>query len=206
MRIETAADYRKAVSRLRLQLGPKYWPLTFGNYEIYDAAQRPVVDRLLRFAADMPRLLSGGGGLILFGQKGTGKDHLVSALLKLALVKHRFKAEWYDGGDLRNKLADAACQGTIAELEQQLLCSHILAISDPVPPKGELTAPILWRLRDVIDRRYRKMKSTWITTNVDRPEDAEMVLTGPVLDRIKEGSGQVFCDWPSHRERVEAAW
>jgi DNA replication protein DnaC len=206
-RIVDGAEYRRVLNRLRAQLGERYWACTLDNFEVYDAAaQAPVLSRLRAFAENMPRQLSGGGGMILLGRPGTGKDHLLSALLKTAVIAHKLRVEWYDGGTLRNVLMDAACQGTITEVESRLCQAHILAISDPVPPRGDLTAPYLSRLRDLIDRRYRRLVSTWITTNVDTPKDAEELLTAPVLERLREGSGQVFCDWASYRPRKQATW
>jgi DNA replication protein DnaC len=62
------------------KLGFRYRESTLENYEVYDDKQRNVIARLGRFAETMPELLKGGGGLMLFGDPGTGKDHIVAAL------------------------------------------------------------------------------------------------------------------------------
>src|SRR5262245_15360443 len=88
-----------------------------------------------------------------------------------------------------------------AKMFRDLSRPQILAISDPVPPAGELKA---WRvecLYRLIDRRYRQLKSTWMTINATSPEDAEQNLSSPVWDRLQELAVLVPCFWPSYRER-----
>jgi DNA replication protein DnaC len=191
------------------RLGIRYAMATLENFAVYDSRQVEVMARLRAFAAQMPELLKGGGGLLLFGDPGTGKDHMMAALLKLAVALHGLSVEWYDGGMLFDAFADAACSENNADLrnlQARLIEPHILAISDPQPPKGELSGPQVRRVRDIIDRRYRDGKSTWLTTNIDRAEDATNLLTEPVMQRLKEGTGQILCSWPSYREQRKAAW
>ncbi len=191
----------KALAR---QLGPRYWRCTLDNFEVYDRPrQEPALVSIREFAAAMPTRLAGGGGLVLTGNPGTGKDHLIAALLKIAVAKYRLSASWWDGGSLYDAIAEAITEDSYLKLRRRLLEPHILAISDPVPPRGSLSDPQLRRLRDMIDKRYRETKSTWITTNVDTTNDAESLLTKPLLERITEGALQVFCDWKSYRRLDE---
>ncbi|MDK1046441.1 MAG: DnaA/Hda family protein, partial [Anaerolineales bacterium] len=166
-------DRGQALDSLGKQIGPRYAASTLENFAIYDDRQRPILERLKRFADDMPRHLGDGTGLMMFGRAGTGKDHLMAALLKIAIVKHRLRVVWYDGGDLLDDIADAITGDHWRRFRDELRAPHILAISDPVPVRGEFTQSQLRRLRDTFDRRYRLGVSTWITTNLDRQEDAE---------------------------------
>jgi DNA replication protein DnaC len=182
-------------------LGPRYRNCTLANFQQYDPKRQcPVLKALNEFAVDMPNRLR-GGGIIFIGNPGTGKDHLMAALLKIAVARHRLSAAWWDGGTLYDAIAAAISDDTFEKLRRRLLEPQILAISDPIPPRGNLTDPQLRRLRDAVDRRYRATKSTWITTNVDTTGDAEALLTKPVLERITEGALQIFCDWESYRTR-----
>jgi hypothetical protein len=92
------------------------------------------------------------------------------------------------------------------KLSAELRRPHILAISDPQPPQGALSPQQVRRLRDIIDKRYRAGASTWLTTNIDDREYAEHLFTRPVMQRIKDGSGAILCDWPSYRDRRKAQW
>lgn len=191
------------------RLGFRYCNATLENYEVYDDRQRQVLGRLGRFAETMPEHLKGGGGLLLCGDPGTGKDHLIAALLKLAVSLHGLAVEWFDGGDLFDKI-HAAMREDDGEawrrLSSELQKPHILALSDPQPPQDALSPAQVRRLRDMIDKRYRAGKSTWLTTNVDQKDYAEQLLTKPVMDRLKESSGSILCDWPSYRARRKAGW
>lgn len=193
----------KESKELVRSLGRRYQEATLGNYFIYHDKQREVLETLCDFARTMPEHLRSGGGLLLFGDPGTGKDHLVAALLKLAIKMHKLSVLRFDGGDLFDDIARHATEShdQLFSFQKRLLEPHILSISDPQPPKGELSAPQVRRVRDIIDRRYREGKSTWLTTNIDRREDAEALLTEPLMQRLREGSLSILCSWPSYRER-----
>ena len=194
---------------LSRSLGHRYANATFATYRIYDDNQRAIVERLKRFAAAMPEHLAQGCGLVLFGAQGTGKDHLLAALLKIAVAGFSLKVRWFDGGELYDAFLRAVkvdSGDAMDKLQAKLREPHILAISDPQPPTGVLTDAQLRRLRDTIDWRYRDGKATWITTNLDNAELSKTILTAPLLDRIKEGAALIDCNWPSHRTTVKATW
>lgn len=202
-------DRPKRMKDLVRRLGYRYCNATLESYEVYHASQNAVLTRLGRFAESMPEYLKGGGGLLLFGDPGTGKDHLVASLLKLALVLHGLAVEWFDGGDLFDRIHAAMREDdgeAWRKLTAELTAPHILALSDPQPPQDALSPAQVRRLRDIIDKRYRAGKSTWITTNLDQKEYAERLLTKPVLDRLKESSAVILCDWPSYRAQKKASW
>lgn len=207
-RLDGAAVTAQLASLLR-SLGYRYGRCTLESFEVYDDRQKPVLERLRRFSQKMPEHLRGGGGLLLYGDPGTGKDHLLASLLKIAVAQHKLSAMWTDAGQLFDDIAAAATSESNADLprlQSRLLAPHILAISDPQPPKGDLAATQVRRVRDVIDRRYRAGKSTWITTNIDRREDAVGLLTEPVMQRLREDSGAVLCEWPNYRDQQKAKW
>ncbi len=200
-----STEERDAVlTALANSLGPRYAGASLSNFEIYADEQKPVLDRLRKFAERMPEAIC-GGGLLLFGRPGTGKDHLLAALLKIAVVKHRLRVLWHDGQELFEEARYAIKREKEHDFRTKLVVPHILAISDPQPPRGDLTEYQVGLIRDVIDRRYRRGLSTWLTTNIDNTEDANRLLTEPLLQRLKEAACQVFCDWPSYRERRKAA-
>lgn len=187
-------------------LGARYAACTLTGYSVYDARQRSVLDRLTDFAERIPELCRDGSGLMLLGKPGTGKDHLIAAILKIAVAKHKLDVSWRDGMQLFVDARKAIRDDRETEFVAALSKGHILCISDPQPPKGDLSDYQTQLIRMVVDRRYRRNLSTWLTTNLDNRTTAEDLLSGPVMDRLREGSGQVFCDWESFRERKEAKW
>lgn len=202
-------DRGRHLVELLKSLGYRYSNATLESYEVYDERQRSVVTRLGRFAEAMPTHLRGGGGLLLCGDPGTGKDHLIAALLKLAVMLHGLAVRWFDGGDLFDQIHNAMREdsGEVwRQLSGELLKPHVLALSDPQPPQDALSPAQVRRLRDVVDKRYRAGKSTWLSTNLDQKDYAEQLLTKPVMDRLKESSAVILCDWPSYRARQKAGW
>lgn len=192
------------------QLGHRYAGCTLDNFdckeypedEKWSPHKMSALSIMRHFSKTMPDQLRGGGGLLLYGHPGTGKDHLTAALLKIAVAVHGITAYWIDGGNLYDRVAEAATSEdhqAIRRLQAELCEPLILAISDPQPPKGDLNPTQSRRIRDLIDRRYRDGKSTWMTTNLDNKQHAETLLTRPVLDRLKHGSTIIDCNWPSYR-------
>lgn len=205
-RVENA---ERELLKLGNALGFRYAEATLSNFQATEQKQRDALDRLISFAADMPDHLRQSGGLLLFGPPGTGKDHLLAALLKIAVARHKLEVEFFDGGSLFDEFyfsLRSDSESSLKDLQRRLHRPHVLAISDPQPPQGELSDAQIRRLRDAIDVRYRRGLSTWITTNLDSRPDAVSILTEPVLQRLKEGSAVIDCNWGSFRESRRAAW
>jgi DNA replication protein DnaC len=198
------SESKVGVEELRdlcLDLGERYCDASFSNYEIYNTQQAEVVAKLVAFSDDMRSRIRDGSGLLMRGKVGTGKDHLMAALLKLAIVRHRFSVLWFDGQKLFAMARQAIQRQDEEEFRRWLARPQILALSDPQPPKGDLSEYQMAMVRDIIDRRYRRGLSTWLTTNIGTRDTAIEALTEPVIDRLREGSLQVQCNWESHRER-----
>lgn len=202
--LEKTSDRQEALETFTIKVGPRYLTASLGNFEIYDPRQTEAIERATNFAADMPRYSSGGAGLMLFGPAGTGKDHLLVALCRIAIVRWGFSVDWFDGQELFATARHAISEDAEHKLMQRLVTPSILALSDPQPPRGQLSQYQNSLLRDAIDRRYRLCRPTWVTTNLDSPKDAESVLTLPLLQRLREGAVKIACDWESFRDRRKA--
>lgn len=206
---ETEARYKRAkiLTRLAAQLGERYSRERVGpgKYTVYHKNQKPVVAKLRAFAADIPAMLEARANLILFGDIGTGKDHLMAHLLYLC-ADYGCDCEFVPGQELYARLR-ATMDKKAKEREEQVfeafLRPQILAISDCFSIGGDLKPwrqEVLYRL---IDKRYRALKQTWMTGNVKSIAEAEEELTEPVWDRLQEMAEVCFCEWPSHRERTK---
>lgn len=199
---EARRQRAKLVMMLAHDLGPRYEPrrAALDSFEHYHAAQAAVVERLR--ALDVPGIVTSGAGLIFYGPVGTGKDHLLAAMLYEAAGKHGLPGKWINGqewfGALRDRIGENRPE---EEILRQLSDPLVLAISDPIPAARSPSPWNVEMLYRLIDRRYRHLKSTWMTLNASTPEEADEKLSAPVFDRLREGAHFFKCFWPSYRER-----
>lgn len=198
---------------LAARLGVRYASCSFESWDVsrtQQAATQAQMTRVRddlrewvrRFGTDPPN--EDRGGLILYGRPGTGKDHLMVAGISELIVTHGIDCDWIDGLELfarfRKGISDG---GDISKVIEKLVRPMVLAISDPVPPKGSTTEFATEMLQRVIDRRYRMGRSTWMTMNVKNAAEAEERLATPLVSRMKHGSLCIACDWDDYREPVK---
>ncbi len=198
--LKQAADTWIALSTLWAERGSRYEDCTLDNFHVTCDTQRAVVQTLRQYVADLPEMLADGVGLIFNGPPGTGKDHLMAAVMREA-VNAGARLKWASGPALFARLRDSLDVDSSTETEwiATLRSPTVLAISDPLPPTGGLTNYQAAMLYAAIDGRYNMQRSTWLTMNTGGKDDAAKRLTEPILDRLKHGSIVLLCDWPSYR-------
>jgi DNA replication protein DnaC len=194
-------DRRARYVGLVKQLGVRYRRCDFLGYEIYDDAQLKVYQAITDIANNMPDRLKDGGGVILYGRPGTGKDHLLTALAYSAVLQWGYTLQWVNGATLyqeaRQLIGDNESETKFIDKHTQ---SQILIISDPVPPKGEAKPYGVDVLQRIVDRRYRECLSTWATLNVHDGREAEERLASALVSRWRHDSLCILCDWADYRE------
>jgi DNA replication protein DnaC len=189
--------------RLAKQLGARYAPerVALDTFQIYDPKQRDYINKLR--GLDLERMTKDGHGLIFYGPVGGGKDRCLAAMLYHA-VERGFDCHWLSGqrfyGDVRDLMDSKQPE---APFFAGLANPMILAISDLAPPEGDLSVWNLAALYRLVDERYRELKPTWLTLNVETEAEAYQVLSAPTYDRLREGAMVLPFFWKSHRERVQ---
>jgi DNA replication protein DnaC len=194
--------------RLAQQLGYRYSRCDLANYTVREEtctekrpSQRKVFEAVASFCMDIEARVRTGGGLLLFGRPGGGKDHLMVGALYWALLRHGFTVEWVDGLNLYQRArALVATGGDERAFIEQYTAAQILAISDPVPPKGDVSQYATDVVQRIVDRRYRDCRSTWATLNVHNGAEAEARLASPIIDRLRHEATCLECNWPSYRK------
>lgn len=205
-RAEAALRQQQQERRTRWQSlasgrGKRYANCTLADYRVECQAQAEAIEAICEYSSDMAFRCQIGEGVLLFGPVGTGKDHILAALMRLAILEHGFTVRWENGMDLFGAIRDRMDSGDPEKsLVDSLTYPDILVVSDPLPPKGELTTHQSAMLFRVIDSRYSRDKPTWVSFNAANRLDAENRMGVPLVDRLSHGALVVFTDWPSYRK------
>lgn len=189
---------------LTRQIGSRYARCRISNFRLSNdpgvkAQQEAVTAALRAYGEKIGENVKAGRGIVLDGQPGTGKDHLLVGLM-FAAIGAGLSVEWRNGMDLFGQLRDAITNGTEERrVLAELVKPDVLVLSDPVPPWGDLTqfqGSFLFRL---VDARYRNLRPVWVTTNSPGEDDAEKRMGVQVVDRLCDGALCLGCSWPSYR-------
>lgn len=195
-RAEKISRWRDLVT----QVGRRYENARLSSFEVTCEQQRDVIRDLTDFAANVSEAVASGHNLILYGPRGTGKDHLLVAMLRAAIGDGHTVA-WRDGQSLYGECRDSIDrEGSEAKFFAQFTGPNIFAISDPTPPLGDVKSD--WQLATlfrIIDRRYRDLKPTWVTINAASAEEAQKRIAPNIIDRLTHGALVLRCNWKSYR-------
>lgn len=194
------AEWKSIDENLRILVkarGELYADCSFENYICLIRRQSDVVKMLTEYASNAEKNLAAGKNVVLFGTKGTGKDHLFMALAKQVMMETGKTARWINGIDLHQKLREAAYGKAAIEVAEYK--APILWISDLLPPKGSLTDSQQNLLFGLIDQRYSRKLPTWISLNIKGKEEADERLGTQVTDRLRQNILSIPMDWPSYR-------
>jgi DNA replication protein DnaC len=197
------ARLEREEQKLRLinKLGARYSPerTCLDTFQIYDPRQKPMLAKVREL--DLKSMTEEGRGLIFYGSVGTGKDYVLAGLVYRAF-ELGLSCDWLSGqefyGGMRDLMGTRSRESAFFETFDS---PDILAISDLVPPVGELSEWNTSQLYRLIDRRYRLLKPTWLTLNVADMGEADSVLSAPTLDRLQHGAVVIPFPWKSFRER-----
>ena len=184
------------------RLGPRYADARLSNFECDSEAQRKAVANATGYLKDLPNQVGNGRNVLLFGPKGTGKDHLMTGMMWGAIHCHA-SVKWVNGmklfGEFRSTFGTAGGEQVLVE---KYAGAQILAISDPVSSKGDeqtrYQADVFFQ---IIDERYREKRPTWITINATGRADMEQRIPANIVDRLAEDALAIPCNWESFRQR-----
>jgi DNA replication protein DnaC len=215
-RIEAQAEYeRTADVRRRRSIwdgyvrarGERYKGCRIDNYETTCERQRAAIDALRVFGENIQTHIEAGRNLVMFGPSGTGKDHLITAMVHRAIgtlpkpEERRFDIRWTDGPSLFAKVrAEIAANEDRGDIVSELANCWLLVLSDLLPPSAKLTdfqSDVIYR---IVETRYSRMRPTWLSVNVRNRAELDSGLGVAVGDRLIDGAVTIACEWPSYRK------
>ena len=189
----------KALVRSR---GVRYEDCTFENFHVTTQKQMHVVESLKYYASRISENVTNGVNVLLIGPTGTGKDHLLMSLARIAVGNDVGDVEWFSGPELFATVR-ASISEDKGELEllRRLANTDALMLSDLIPPSQRVSDFQADTIYSVVDGRYNRRKPTWMSVNVPNRKAMETALGVAVVDRLAHDSLVISCDWPTHRSK-----
>lgn len=203
--VEKSSKAFAAWERLKRDRGKRYGGSTFENYERDSSDQQKAVTRLREYALASAAEVEAGRNIIVFGPKGTGKDHLLMATAYESARHAGIVTKWVNGTALfehfRAKVSGRKGDCISYGDYEQILQADVLWISDPLPPTGSVSEFVQGELFGLIDHRYSQMRPTWVTCNVSNSTELSERMGAQIADRLRHNALAVYCNWPSYRTK-----
>jgi hypothetical protein len=173
----------------------RYAHCALDNFQATTPEQQAALERVKRFAEELETHIENGTNVIFYGSCGSGKDHLLFALLRIVVMElsPTVPIDFFRGCDLA---------ATAKETRGKKLGvgPRILAISDPVLAGQAAMYYEHQRLHELVDWQYQARLPVWVTVNASTRDEFNAMLTPAVADRLRDAAFALHCDWVSHRQ------
>lgn len=185
-----------------LDIPNRFTSCTLQNYEpVNDDAKRAL--RVCQaYANKWPERLQKGGGLVMCGKPGTGKNHLAFGIAKHAITEHQSSALFTTALKIAREYKSTWSKGS-TRTEDEVIRSFTkpdLLIIDEVGVQFGSDAEKLIMF-EIINTRYEKMKPTILISNQTKEELAAFIGER-VIDRMSDGGGCTLSfTWDSYRSK-----
>lgn len=195
-----------AVNRLMYELAipERFSVCTLENYEPVTKDAERALKVCRAYANKWPERLKQGGGLVMCGKPGTGKNHLALAIAKQVIAEHQSPVIFTTALRIARDYKSTWSKGS-ARSEDDVIRYYTqpdLLIIDEVGVQFGSEAEKLIMF-EIVNTRYEKMKPTILISNQTKEELAAFIGER-VIDRMNDGGGCTLSfTWDSYRERKQ---
>lgn len=213
---DRALRTRKALwSQACDHIGTRYADASLSNYECLHDGQAAAIKIVRNYLITLEPVddddrepvddddREGGDGsknLVLIGPTGTGKDHIITFVVRFCVMRFGMVPYWFDGQALFAAVRDTYADG---ETETPIIIAakraDLVAMSDPFPAEGRLSDHQRNILHRLIDTCYRKPRPMIATLNVATRDELDAKLGATLASRLCHNAVVVPCDWPDYR-------
>lgn len=196
---------KSSIKRLMsdLMLPDRFANATLENYDPQNDEAARCLYLCKAYAAKWIERLKQGGGMVMTGKPGTGKNHLALAIAKHVITEYQSSALFTTALRVARKFKSS--WGKNAEItEQEVIEAYtspdLLIIDEVGVQFGSESEKLI--LFEIINTRYEKMRPTILISNL--PKDELSAFIGErVIDRMNDGGGCTLAfTWDSYRSRV----
>lgn len=193
-------ELSEAETTLWRERGCRYSGCRLATFRTDTPNQDKVKAILQTYAEHAAEHIDEGTGIILVGPPGTGKDHLLSAMIRAAFRRGKL-CKWTSGPGLFATLRDDI-NGSTSEEDRvrEYTQPDVLIISDPMPVMGGLKEFQAAKLYEIIDARYNNRRAVWASINAHDRAEADSRIGQAIMDRLVDGAITLTCDWASFRQ------
>ncbi|EPB7497028.1 ATP-binding protein [Klebsiella aerogenes] len=202
-KIRIDEDFRKRnVERLldSLDIPNRFLSCTLQNYEpVNDDAKRAL--RVCQaYANKWPERLQKGGGLVMCGKPGTGKNHLAFGIARHAITEHQSSATFTTALKIAREYKSTWSKGstrTEDDVIRYFTKPDLLIIDEVGVQFGSDAEKLI--MFEIINTRYERMKPTILISNQTKDE-LSAFIGERVIDRMSDGGGCTLSfTWDSYR-------
>jgi DNA replication protein DnaC len=167
------ADPRRLSLLTGLRLPPKFLARTLQGYRAYSPAQQRALLRARRFVDEFVPGAAGQRALLFCGPPGTGKTHLLAAMLRELAAKKGVRGRYEEFFLLLSDIRDGFSRGLSSrEWLEPLRQVDVLAI-DEIGKGGKNREFEQGILDEVLSVRYNAGRPTLLASNYPRPGTVE---------------------------------
>lgn len=188
-----------------LNIPARFESCTLQNYEPVNDDAKRALKVCQAYASRWPERLQKGGGLVMCGKPGTGKNHLALAIARHAITEHQSSAVFTTALKIAREYKSTWSKGssrTEDDVIRYFTKPDLLIIDEVGVQFGSDAEKLI--MFEIINTRYERMKPTILISNQTREELAAFIGER-VLDRMSDGGGCTLSfTWDSYRSKGAA--
>lgn len=177
----------------------RHAPCALDNYTIENDGQKGLLAKARSYANNIRDNISSGKNILLVGDAGTGKDHILMSLSKVAFDAGCW-VQFITGFDFRRRALNASRDQTEDEFIEEMTSKSVLWISDPYVTDAGVSNYVEQAMNGVSDEMYRRTRPIWISANGRARSDVSEKLGVPLYDRMRSNAMVAQCNWKSARK------